>query len=249
MEYITYLCVPGEPLLSTQGPMATIADAAEMRRWCGLDCVASTLVATPVPRYTDDGYLPDMPSPISLAHPLLWLSPSEACRKVTPGGWMEDDDEWAVRICALMTAAGFYDIPTGRWNNILNVANIDIAQPTHLQRVYAWQHGAPDVQLDALDISGFMDTSKDPTWGTDYASSIMDVLRQQSWEACLDEIKTRAARLDPGMVKTARSVWLVALTNYPGAVRGQWRKKWQSIDDIEQLRATMLADARYAINT
>lgn len=153
-----FILEPGESLLFNSSAMSVISRWTDFKTASGLedrDFHVSPLVAIPVPRYPVEwpagrkrwvGTRPDF-----MWHPFMWM-PQRLRAKFVNGDYQEDDTELALRVALEMERAGFYDVQTGQWLDILSMNGLDIEDKETQARVSAWMAGADDDVLDSIDL-------------------------------------------------------------------------------------------------
>jgi hypothetical protein len=186
----------GEPLLLPRPPLEAARRWAQFQEAFGLtaaEAILSPLVSIPLPKY-----LTEWPAgrrrwagtpPTAMWHPLMWLPPRLASRAILetdPGTGEPTEVEtralWSVRVMLELTFAGFYDISTGAWVDVLSLTGIgDIADADLAARVGRWLDGAPDPALDAIDLSSYFKVEGDEWWSLDSADQLSDALWVISW--------------------------------------------------------------------
>lgn len=182
---------PGEPLVSCVAPHETamrMAGLAEMTGLAADDMVTSPTATTPLPLYP-----PQWPEgrrrwsglrPEAMWHPLMWLPERLAARRIVDTGTgprIEDDELWAARVMAELTAGGFYVEPDGQWVDILALHGIDIDRAEDLERVQTWLDGQPDPELDSVDLDTSLTNENYPDWALEMAWDAVQVLRPVAW--------------------------------------------------------------------
>lgn len=91
-----------------------------------------------------------------LWHPFFWLPDSVARRAIVAdesGERPELDEEYVVRVMALCTMAGLFDVETGTWLDVLAYAGLGEIDDALIDRLMDWMIGEPDEQLDSIDLS------------------------------------------------------------------------------------------------
>lgn len=194
-----FLTDEGEPLLTPVGPFDAAVRLQRFHEATGIDIggiVTSPLSGLPVPVYP--AQLPDgrrrWPGlrPEAMWHPLMWLPKTVRARRFVAVGndqpTIEDNDLWVARVMVeLSTAAKYdedldqwiplYDEASGGWVDILALHGLDIETTEVQDRVAAWLDGAPDTDLDAIDLAGCFDTDEQmPDWSVVYAWNAIGIL-------------------------------------------------------------------------
>lgn len=202
----TMLMEPGEPLLVAGSPFEAITRLEQWVDFTGMPVdhvMFNPLVNVPLPVYPKTW--PDGRrrwagiDPRAMWHPLLWLpdrvanrwpvqlldadgAPSETTR--------EDADTWAVRVALELDASGIYDQESGTWLDVLALAGLDADNVVDMARVEEWLAGAPDPDLDAIDLSHYIDNPADISWGLFVALAQMEDLRIANWASASDALLT-----------------------------------------------------------
>lgn len=182
---------PGEPLVSCVAPHETAMRMAGLLELTGLepdDVVTSPTATTPLPLYP--AQWPEGRRRWSgvraeaMWHPLMWLPERLAARRLVDTGTgprIEDDELWAARVMAEMSAGGFYSEPDGQWVDVLALHDIDIDRKEDLDRVASWLDGQPDLELDSLDLDTALANEQYPDWALEMAWDAVQVLRPVAW--------------------------------------------------------------------
>jgi hypothetical protein len=194
---------PGESLLLPSPPLQAAQRWAEFQNAFGLattEAVLSPLISIPLPMYPRE-----WPAgrrrwagtpPTAMWHPLMWLPDRLASRAVLetdPGTGEPTEVEnralWSVRVMLELTFAGFYDINTGAWVDVLSLFGIgDVADPSIADRVARWLDGDQDPELDAIDLTRYFLVEDDEWWSIDSANDISDALWVISWALAAREL-------------------------------------------------------------
>lgn len=261
-----YLLEPGEPLLllrpdpdtdSEPGLAALVKQAERLEQWLtatgmdDADVYSSPLVSTPLPIYA--GRIPRAAkrwpglSPALMWHPLMWLPERlaepyllvEAGENGRDTERLESPDEWAVRVALEMTASGMYDPATGGWVDVLALYDIDATSAGHSDRIVDWFAGAPDEQLDGVDLEVFLASPEDPDWSVRLAASLFDDLVASSWAIVADDLLSVAlglqgAGMDAGELRSRAAGLIELATDQIGdAVLGP---ELHLLERLEQIR-------------
>lgn len=202
MQQITlrqFLTSEGEPLLTPVGPFDAAVRLQQFHEATGIDLaylVTSPLCGVPVPMYP--AQLPDgrrrWPGlrPEVMWHPMMWLPQSIRSRRMVAVGTdsptIEDDDLWIARMMVQLATAAHYDPDTdlwiplydeqsGGWVDVLALHGIDVESADMQARIAAWLDGAPDPDLDAIDLTDcFATDEQPPDWAVTYAWNAIGVL-------------------------------------------------------------------------
>ncbi|MEH0110623.1 hypothetical protein V6N00_13005 [Tersicoccus sp. MR15.9] len=187
----------GDSLLLTRSAADTVLRFVEWRAATGMDPSSFTfnpILTVPLPIY---GPMPDGGrrfadvNPAALWHPLFWLPKRLAGRFMIPspdGGESiaESDAIRAIRIALELSASGLYNAEG--WVDILAASGIDIDRPTDLDRVAAWQAGAPDEILDSIDLEPYLRLDTDPHWALVSAMGLEDDMQHAQWALLADSL-------------------------------------------------------------
>lgn len=213
-----YLQEPGEGLLLTQpdpdaedeaGTPAIVRQARRLQQWMGETGMAPSevwstpLVSTPLPLYSE-GITDGRRRWAGLRahvmwHPLMWLPPrlAEPYLLVTEDGERpESMEEWAVRVALELTASGMYDPDTGGWVDVLALHDIDIEASGQVERIAAWLYGAPDAELDQIDLDPYVTSSEDPDWAVQVAAGVFEDLVAGAWSITAADLVSIAQGMD-----------------------------------------------------
>ncbi|MPV50063.1 hypothetical protein GCG21_08600 [Pseudactinotalea sp. HY160] len=189
------------------------------------DVMAATIVATPLPDYSRirqgrrrwEGL-----SPAMMWHPLMWLperlalpyalidsdidDPSIDSPGIDdPGAGgsagvererLESPTELAIRVALELTSSGMYDPVTGGWVDVLDLFGLDITTPAVQERVRAWLDGAPDEDLDRIDLSGYIDNPDEPDWAVHVVAELFDDLIAATWHLVALDLAGALTTLD-----------------------------------------------------
>lgn len=218
----------GEPLLVTASPIEEIERLDAFIQLSGLtqdDLIATPIVTTPIPLYPPDydqpGCFGEGPGgarrrwagvkPDAMWHPLMWLPPRVALRYMVAtlnpdveGGEelvVESDDAWAVRVCMEVAAVGLYNSDTGEWLDVLSMVGIDTDKQLDLDRVQRWLDGAPDTDLDGIDLTPLLDDAEDIDWAFSEANLWMESLQMMMWATHSESLLESARMLHAGCTR------------------------------------------------
>lgn len=191
---------PGEPLIGGSDPLQAAMRYGQAQAYWGVPgthLILPPVSAVPMPIYPAGGFTGRRwpgTNPAAMWHPLLWLPPRLQGRYSIGGtdrSVTEEDDLYAVRIGIEMTASGLYDEQTG-WIDVLALAGLDTDTPTDQARVANWLTGAPDENLDSVDLSEFLldqeVAQRNPDWAIDYALTNLTAIRTISWAAAAENL-------------------------------------------------------------
>ncbi len=192
-----FILEPGESLLLAQSSLEVALRYGIFERFTQLPpdaIVSNPIAATPLVDYPPQGHparVWQQVNPASLWHPLMWLPERLAGRyqieDADGQSSTEDDNTWAVRVCLELSESGMYDVESGTWVDVLYLYGLDIDDPATLDRIRAWQKGAPDPILDAIDLSGEIDI-EDRHWGLETAAALVGDLLPASWAVLADDL-------------------------------------------------------------
>ena len=205
----TDLTAPGEPLIINRSPLEASIRFAAWSEATGIaseDLLVSGLVSVPLPVYPAE-----FPAGLrrwegtkasAMWHPFTWLPERVAHRYTIESDdgpdRLESDDEWAVRVALETTASGLYNESSGTWMDVLASAGFDVDSDQDLAAVAAWLHGAPNPDLDRIDLTGYFLIEADAAWAVKVASGRIDDLRAIAWAHQADDLAEWCSHLiDP----------------------------------------------------
>ena len=189
----------GEVLLVSTSAMSVMVRDGDFSEQTGIaaDAIMSNpLCAIPLPIYSRipegqrrwSGVRPE-----AMWHPLMWLPDRLAFRyDISVEGddsapFLESDDLWAIRMALELSTSGLYDAESGEWVDILATINLNVENPADLSRVQAWLDGAPDEDLDAIDLSNYLDLP-DREWALSSAIALLPELQPASWALMANDL-------------------------------------------------------------
>lgn len=193
-------------------------------------------------------------NPVFMWHPLMWLPERLAQRRqVTAANGRvldEIDQVYVIRVAVELAAAGLYDTETGTWADVLSVVDLDIADPAVQQRVAAWLEGAPDPDLDSIDLSLALEDGESPDWAFDYAVEIVLPAMYASWAVFANDmheiLETAAEADDQTAASAVRTVYYTSvdvLADVPGTDTPHSRAFWANLyRQIESLPPHLLRE-------
>lgn len=123
-----------------------------------------------------------------LWHPFLWLPPHISSRRSERE--VADQDLYALRVAIEVDGTGFYDRGTGTWLDVCSTVGVNLGEPGGLERAQAWLDGAPDTDLDGIDLTDCSSDPSNPMWASDKAGAMFDLLLEVEWS------KSAAAQVD-----------------------------------------------------
>lgn len=221
-----FLTEPNEPLLLCQSVADLSVRFEQFADASGIPdehVMSNALSAIPLPNYEAMGSGRDRfadVNPQFMWHPLMWLPEDMVRRRLieTEDGrtLTEIDEVWTLRILIELAASQLYDLETGTWLDILSVVGLDVADEQVVERVAAWLGGAPDDELDAIDITPlFVEGDDDPHWSFDFATELTMPALYASWGVMANEL---AALMDslPGSQDTDDTRSIVSVILYTG---------------------------------
>lgn len=254
------LAEAGEPLLMSTSALSVMVRDGDFSELTGIPSAAimsNPLCAVPLPLYSRipegrrrwEGTRAD-----AMWHPLLWLPSRLAFRyDISIEGdegeaFLESDDVWAIRMALELSTSGLYDPESGQWVDILHTVNIDVDNPTHVARVQNWLDGAPDEDLDAIDLTEYLDLP-DRDWALESAIALLPELRQATWALMANDLlSTLDDSLDPAnpqSLETIRAVVAVILT-LSGSIleKTATPEGHQPVPDFARFMNTQISDWR-----
>ena len=181
-----FLTSPGESLLL---PLQAMAIADRLNRWnhytnLAKDVVVSSpLLAVPLARRAPGTRWAADAEPAAFWHPNFWLPE----RLSAPVG-DERIDVWAIRVALELTITGLYDVETGTWLDVLSTVGLDSDDPVVQARITEWLEGAPDEDLDRIDLSAGLDDPTDIDWSRDQAEELLALLVPASWAVLSNDL-------------------------------------------------------------
>lgn len=186
-----FILEPGEHLLLEVDPIRVMVNFGRTVEETGISPKSLTscrLAALPLPKGSARSWPGVRPEMLWL--PLLWLPPHLAepkcfvvedglarsvpsSMKDAAGVSVESDEEWVLRVCLELTAAGFYDPDSGTFLDVMDYIGIDVDTLDGQMRVAAWLGGSSDDDLDllatGLELESNIKSSTDPDWGLNEA--------------------------------------------------------------------------------
>lgn len=197
-RYRKYQTEPGELLLLASSPLLTTTRFANFVVDSNLSpsrVTVSRMCPVPIPRYVvgakdDKRQFPVGTNPSLLWHPLFWLPETLRTRvryeraDSTPDNRMfhvETEDEWVARVALTLSTAGVYDPEQGTWLDMLSVVGLDSEDEMVIDRLQEWLEGAPDEDIDRIDLSEFVDIPGQPFWSLRSIESIYPVMEDASY--------------------------------------------------------------------
>lgn len=194
------------------------------------DVVATNLTGTPLPLYPaiwPDGKRRWNGTKGSFMwHPLCWLPERLACRaRLNFNGEVvvENDELWAARVLAEMTASGLYSEAEGGWVDVLSLHGLDSFHPATWERVEAWLDGGDDPLLDSIDLTEHLTPGDGQTdWAFPIAMGAVEELRPVAWSihaesllADVDDIIELGPSWEPdNVLRATRSVLALASMSF-----------------------------------
>jgi hypothetical protein len=181
-----FLTSPGESLLL---PLQAMDIADRLSRWTRYSnlpkesVVSSPLVAVPLSTRDAGSRFPAETEPSAFWHPQLWLPERLA--------FPADDeriDVWAIRVALELTITGLYDVETGTWLDVLSTVGLDSEDLVVQARITEWLEGAPDEELDAIDLSAGLDDLHDVDWSREQAEELLPLLVPASWAVLSNDL-------------------------------------------------------------
>lgn len=186
-----FILEPGQHLLLEVDPIRVMTNCARFGRQTGIPARGlkmCRLAALPIPIGTVRDW-PDV-RPEMLWLPLLWLPPklAEPQHFAVEGGLahlvdssdttavgvsVESDEEWILRVCLELTAAGAYDPKSGTFLDVMDCIGIDLETTRDHKRVAAWLDGASDEVIDQFAsgqlLAGHIAGEVEPDWALNEA--------------------------------------------------------------------------------
>lgn len=206
----------GTSLLACTSAYDLAVGYSEFAEASGLDddqLFSDPVVATPLPLYRESA-APRRWSHLALEalwHPLFWL-PDQLAHRRQLYGTAEPDEEWAVRVCLELEAAGLYQ-PDRGWLDVLAAHGIRTEDSADVARVRVWLTGQPDPVLDTVDLANFL-VAGDDDWALDTAAGITGQLQGRAWALIADELIGFIAEAEAGADAVSRAQTVVDLA-YP----------------------------------
>lgn len=186
-----FLTSPGESLLL---PLQAMNIADRLSRWTKYSIlpkeaiISSPLVAVPLATRAPGSRWPATTEAAAFWHPLLWLPP----RLAAPAEG-ELINVWAVRIALELTVTGLYDVESGTWLDILSTVGLDADDEIVQARITEWLDGAPDAELDSIDLSAGLDDPDEIDWSRAQAEELLALLVPASWAVLSNDLITMAS--------------------------------------------------------
>jgi hypothetical protein len=105
----------------------------------------------------------------------------------------DSSDVFAVRVALELTITGLYDVETGTWLDILSTVGLDVDDDIVQARITEWLEGAPDAELDSIDLSSGLDDPSDIDWSRAQAEELLALLVPASWAVLSNDLITMAS--------------------------------------------------------
>jgi hypothetical protein len=225
----TYLSEAGEPLLLNATAHMQAERWAEFSRDSGLedhDILSSPLLSIPLPQKRHSAGVRGWPvelNPAVMWHPLFWLPERIAMRYRFEDPDMEpseDDNEWAIRVAIETTISTLFDPTDGTWVDVLSLVGLDVEDAGVQQRLRIWLQGAPDGDLDSIDLSGMTELTENPHWALEEATEMLPTLLPAAWSLLADELAATLIEADAAdlhrTVTTVAGLARGVLSDVPG---------------------------------
>lgn len=158
---------PGQPLLLPAHPATHVANLSDFLDVTGLSSEqvhTDPLVIFPMPVYRDGSGPRQFAGlrPEAAWHPLFWLPRSVAgvlCLTRNADGTpatQEDAGHHMIRAAIELGLSGLYDEADGTWVDVLALHDLDVDDPTVLERVRRWLSGEPDPTLEQITLDRYL---------------------------------------------------------------------------------------------
>ena len=81
-------------------------------------------------------------------------------------------------------------VESGTWLDVLSTVGLDADDEVVQARIVEWLEGAPDAELDSIDLSAGLDDLEDVDWSREQAEELLALLVPASWAVLSNDLIT-----------------------------------------------------------